>query len=289
MQRAGETTLEDLLACQGLLIGTPENFGTMAGMVKDFFDRTYYPAEGKTVGLPYALFVSAGNDGTGAVTQIDRIAIGYGWKRVAEPLIARNDVTEADLAACEELGEAMASGVALGDFLNVPFAYYARLSAARQRIYDRSDAIERIDLPDAAALRPFIAPAQVRPEGGKPGRSRTAVPGHRLRRSSASSARRRCALPCWRCARATTGASCTGLYLPEDEGRQAVIKLWMRTAKNQRVVAFRSFLRTLLHELCHHLDYEHYKLEETFHTEGFYKRESSLFHQLVPKAQVADV
>jgi len=116
MKRAGEATLADLLDCQGLIVGTPENFGYMAGMVKDFFDRTYYPAEGKTVGLPYALFVSAGNDGTGAVTQIDRIATGYGWKRAAEPLIARQEVTDADLAACEELGEAMASGVALGIF-----------------------------------------------------------------------------------------------------------------------------------------------------------------------------
>ncbi len=116
MKRAGEATLADLLDCQGLIVGTPENFGYMAGMVKDFFDRTYYPAEGKTVGLPYALFVSAGNDGTGAVTQIDRIATGYGWKRVAEPLIARQEVTDANLAACEELGEAMASGVALGIF-----------------------------------------------------------------------------------------------------------------------------------------------------------------------------
>ena len=116
MKRAGETTLEDLLGCHGLIVGTPENFGYMAGMVKDFFDRTYYPAEGKTVGLPYALFVSAGNDGTGAVREIDRIATGYGWKRVAEPLIARHEVTAADLAACEELGEAMASGVALGVF-----------------------------------------------------------------------------------------------------------------------------------------------------------------------------
>ncbi|KAB2936784.1 MAG: flavodoxin family protein [Rhodocyclaceae bacterium] len=116
IRRAGDATLEDLLACHGLVVGTPENFGYMAGMVKDFFDRTYYPAEGKTVGLPYALFVSAGNDGTGAVTQIDRIATGYGWKRVAEPLIARHEVTGADLAACEELGEAMASGVALGIF-----------------------------------------------------------------------------------------------------------------------------------------------------------------------------
>jgi multimeric flavodoxin WrbA len=116
MRRAGEATLEDLLGCQGLIIGTPENFGTMAGMVKDFFDRTFYPAEGKTVGLPYTLFISAGNDGSGAVTQIDRIAAGYGWKRVAEPLIARHEVTAIDLAACEELGVAMATGVALGIF-----------------------------------------------------------------------------------------------------------------------------------------------------------------------------
>lgn len=116
MKRAGDATLDDLLACHGLVVGTPENFGYMAGMVKDFFDRTYYPAEGKTVGLPYALFVSAGNDGSGAKREIERIAAGYGWKRVAEPLIARKEITDADLAACEALGEAMASGIALGIF-----------------------------------------------------------------------------------------------------------------------------------------------------------------------------
>jgi multimeric flavodoxin WrbA len=113
-RRAGEATLNDLLDCKGLIVGTPENFGYMAGMVKDFFDRTYYPAEGRTIGLPYALFISAGNDGRGAVREIDRIAVGYGWKRVAEPVIARGDVTRPDLMACEELGEAMASGIALG-------------------------------------------------------------------------------------------------------------------------------------------------------------------------------
>jgi hypothetical protein len=73
-----------------------------------------------------------------------------------------------------------------------------------------------------------------------------------------------------------------GLYQPEEDGKSAEITVWMRTAKRQQVVAFRTFLRTLLHELCHHLDYEHLKLDESFHTEGFYKRESSLFKQLVP-------
>ena len=71
-----------------------------------------------------------------------------------------------------------------------------------------------------------------------------------------------------------------GLYLPEDDGETAKIQVWMRTAKHKRVVAFKSFLRTLLHELCHHLDYEHFGFPETFHTEGFYSRESSLFKQI---------
>ena len=71
-----------------------------------------------------------------------------------------------------------------------------------------------------------------------------------------------------------------GLYLPEEDGKPATIRVWMRTAKNKKVVAFKSFLRTLLHELCHHLDYEHFGFPETFHTEGFYSRESSLFKQI---------
>jgi hypothetical protein len=66
-----------------------------------------------------------------------------------------------------------------------------------------------------------------------------------------------------------------------DARAPAVIRVWMRTAQHKRVVAFRTFLRTLLHELCHHLDYELLKLEDSFHTEGFFKRESSLFKQLV--------
>ncbi|MDH3690664.1 MAG: hypothetical protein OEU36_14540, partial [Gammaproteobacteria bacterium] len=73
-----------------------------------------------------------------------------------------------------------------------------------------------------------------------------------------------------------------GLYEPAEENPLAHITVWMRTAQRRKVVAFRTFLRTLLHEYCHHLDYEHFELEDSFHTEGFYKRESSLFHQLVP-------
>ena len=167
----------------------------------------------------------------------------------------------------------------------MPFAYYARLSAARKRIYDRSDAIGRIELPDAAALRPLIAPleAALKAEGR--------AEAERLCAALAAGIVSQLGAPPLRVAvlavrPAGDWGELHGLYLPEDVGKAAVIKLWMRTAKNRRVVAFRSLLRTLLHELCHHLDYELYRLEETFHTEGFYKRESSLFHQLVPRQAV---
>jgi hypothetical protein len=77
-----------------------------------------------------------------------------------------------------------------------------------------------------------------------------------------------------------------GLYEAGPDGRP-LITLWMRTAKQRRVVAFRTFLRTLLHEVGHHLDYMLLKLPESYHTEGFYKRESSLFHQLVAPREAA--
>lgn len=112
--------LEDLLWAHGLLIGTPEKFGYMAGSVKDFFDRTFYPAEGKVAALPFALYVSAGNDGTGAVSSIERIALGYRWSRIAEPVIIRGQPDAASLAQqlgqCRELGQTMAAGLALGIF-----------------------------------------------------------------------------------------------------------------------------------------------------------------------------
>jgi multimeric flavodoxin WrbA len=114
--RAFEATLEDLLTCQGVLFGTPENFGYMSGAIKDFFDRTFYPAQPYRLNLPYALFISAGNDGTGAVRQIDRILIGYPMRQVADPVICRGAVTAEHLAQCEELGMLLATGLACGIF-----------------------------------------------------------------------------------------------------------------------------------------------------------------------------
>jgi multimeric flavodoxin WrbA len=111
-----DAQLDDLLWAHALLIGTPEHFGYMSGAVKDFFDRTFYPSQGKVEGLPYAIFVSAGNDGTGAVSSIDRIAIGYKWKQIAEPVIEKGEITEAALHRCKELGQTVAAGLTLGIF-----------------------------------------------------------------------------------------------------------------------------------------------------------------------------
>lgn len=104
----------DLLWANGLLLGTPENFGYMSGAMKDFFDRTYYEVEGKLQPLPYALFISCENDGRGAVSAIHRIAGGYPLVQVQEPLIAHGKVTSAHLQACEELGLTLAAGLEAG-------------------------------------------------------------------------------------------------------------------------------------------------------------------------------
>ncbi len=109
-----QATLDDLLWAQGLLIGTPENFGYLSGAVKDFLDRTYYPAQGKTLGLPWAMFVSCDNDGSGAVKALERIALGYGWNKVAEAVIVRGGIHDAGLKQCHELGQTLAAGLSCG-------------------------------------------------------------------------------------------------------------------------------------------------------------------------------
>lgn len=112
--KAIDAKIEDLLNVDGVIFGTPENFGYMSGALKDFFDRTYYDALPHQLNLPYALFVSAGNDGTGAVREVDRILRGYPLKKVAEALIGRGEVTAEHLQACREMGHGLASGLSLG-------------------------------------------------------------------------------------------------------------------------------------------------------------------------------
>ena len=113
-RRALDAGLDDLLAADGLIIATPENFGYLSGAVKDFLDRTYHPAEGRVDGLPYLMLVSAGNDGSGAVRALERIATGYRWKRVADALIVRGEPDAEQLAAARERGALLAAGLAFG-------------------------------------------------------------------------------------------------------------------------------------------------------------------------------
>ena len=106
--------LEDLLWCDAIIFGTPENFGYMSGALKNFLDRTYYPAQDKVTGKPYSIFVSCGNDGSGAVYNIQRIAKGYPLTQVMEPIVCKGELTEEALSQCFEMGMTLAAGVSLG-------------------------------------------------------------------------------------------------------------------------------------------------------------------------------
>lgn len=116
VKRCADAGPEDVLAADALILGTPENFGYMSGMMKDFLERVFYPCEGKVNGRPYALFVGAGQDGSGAVNSVERIVTGLRLRRVHEPIIGLKDLTKEITDNCEQLGAAMAAGLALGVF-----------------------------------------------------------------------------------------------------------------------------------------------------------------------------
>ena len=116
VKRCADAGPEDVLAADGLILGTPENFGYMSGMMKDFLERVFYACEGKVNGRPWALFVGAGQDGSGAVASVERIVLGLRLKKVLEPIVVTKDLQADHLARCEELGAAFASGLALGVF-----------------------------------------------------------------------------------------------------------------------------------------------------------------------------
>lgn len=164
----------------------------------------------------------------------------------------------------------------------MPFAYFAHLSRRDQVTYERSDATSTLRVPGVEELWPAVEDlraALVGEDGEDVARSAFAVCvgicralGARPPRLEVHAVRPR-----------GNTHELHGLYVPEPEGgRPATIRVWMRTARKGRAVAFRTFLRTLLHELVHHFDYELLALDNSFHTEGFFRRESSLFWQLVP-------
>lgn len=125
---ASETNADHVLNAHGYVFIAPETLGNMAGLMKDFFDRTYYHALDQLTSRPYAVLVCAGSDGQGAVKQIQRIATGWRLKEMAEPIVvcthaqtpekirAPKTINPADLQRCRDLGAAFASGLAMGLF-----------------------------------------------------------------------------------------------------------------------------------------------------------------------------
>ena len=163
------------------------------------------------------------------------------------------------------------------------FSYFDRLSPRDKRIYLRSDALREVKVPDPAALRPFVDELRAHLQAGR--RVRTTKAANALilalcKQLGAPPVRVRVreVRPSWE------GGELHGLYtFAEEPGDVPEIEVWMRTVAKGQVVKFRTFLRTLLHEVCHHLDFTVLGLAQSFHTEGFFRRESSLFHQLVPE------
>jgi multimeric flavodoxin WrbA len=123
---AAEAGAQDVLDADAYIFATPENLAAIAGVMKDFFDRTYYAALDRINGRPYALLVCAGSDGSNAVRQVARICTGWRLKPIAEPMIvcthaqtpeailAPKHIGTDELRACEETGAALAAGLALG-------------------------------------------------------------------------------------------------------------------------------------------------------------------------------
>lgn len=163
----------------------------------------------------------------------------------------------------------------------MPFAYYDNLSPASKRTYRKSDAIHHIAVPDVVSLTALAKAI----EASLATHNREAVERScqglvdGLNTLLETPPIRVCVLE--RRPSSSEG-ELQGLYEPDEvTGATARITVWMRTAQREQVVKFRTFLRTLVHEACHHLDYELYQLPETFHTQGFYARESALMRELL--------
>lgn len=164
----------------------------------------------------------------------------------------------------------------------MPFAYYRSLSRKDKAIYDASDRVSSIALPQAEALHPIVdILRQALERDDRPlveaAASRLVLGISALLEVEPVDVRVLAVRPELR------SAELHGLYT-RDGARRPRIRVWMRTLRYKRVVAFRTFVRTLLHEVCHHLDYTLLGLDDSFHTQGFFSRESALFKQLVPES-----
>lgn len=165
----------------------------------------------------------------------------------------------------------------------MPFAYFDQLSDAEKIVYLRSDGIGSIRLPRPEELLPLVEAVRRSLEANE----RAALEQATQRLCNALTTRLEVPpveVEVLEVRPSDRRGELHGLYTAAP-GEAPKIRVWMKTARKARVVAFRTYLRTVLHELCHHLDFELLDLPISFHTQGFFKRESSLFHQLVPEAK----
>lgn len=128
LMRAEDCQAEDMMAADGYIFATPENLAAIAGVMKAFFDRCYYPVLGKLEGRPYAAMICAGSDGENAPAQLERIATGWRLKKVTDTpiicthaqtekeILAAKTISEADRERCAEIGATLAAGLAMGIF-----------------------------------------------------------------------------------------------------------------------------------------------------------------------------
>lgn len=172
----------------------------------------------------------------------------------------------------------------LASVLVMPYSYYHKLPAKDKIIYRASDKISNVSLKDSRNLLPFVREVQTALKSKKK--------THVLHASQAlvNQLTQQLAIPPIKVKVLTSRphnnyGELHGTYEPvAGKVKAAEISVWMLTAKRKQVVAFKTYMRTLFHEVCHHLDYELYRLEDSYHTEGFFKRESSLYQQLVLQA-----
>jgi len=164
------------------------------------------------------------------------------------------------------------------------YAYYNRLTRAQQRIYRQSDAVTSVPLPGTASLRPLVAELTEALASGERLRTQAATLGLLASLSGhLGVSPLRAGVLATRPAR--RWGELHGLYTPPRQGRPARVTLWMRTARRHDIVKPKTFVRTLLHELGHYLDYALLKLGGSFHTRGFFKRESFLVRLLYPSLE----
>jgi len=163
----------------------------------------------------------------------------------------------------------------------MPYSYYNRLPAKDKKIYRASDKISNVSLKDSDQLLSFVRDVQTALK------SKEKIKVLQASQVLVSQLTQQLMIPPIKIKVLTSRphnnyGELHGLYEPVSRKvKVAEISVWMLTAKRKQVVAFKTYMRTLFHEVCHHLDYELYKLEDSYHTEGFFKRESSLYKQLV--------